>query len=324
MNQTHIFGGHQFPANLHRETTEDISKMYTTLYDSEDPMQQQEYFHHQNQQYRHTVNFESAYSAPASPASDCYSASSSGSPLESPYSSPLPSHIKSMNFEETDELATLFNITIDDLLSADPIAFQYPKDFTAEDVDLFATELDQHERNHFQQAHHHHHRSHNEMAISGASPTLSFSSLQSPCLSPYHDYDTDMETSPSPTTQPQAAFPVSGTQIESSIFPNTNGMTVMRGEDGAIMVYNPRDESMTFRCEICPKESFGRIHDLKRHHQSKHQEKSWPCEYCHRKFARRDALLRHYTVKAERVDGVHPASHETDLLVAARARAKLI
>lgn len=106
--------------------------------------------------------------------------------------------------------------------------------------------------------------------------------------------------------------------------PGTEGMTVVRNEDGSIMVYNPVTDAMTFRCELCPLESFGRIHDLKRHQTSKHQEMTWPCDYCHRPFVRRDALLRHYTVKAARDDGIHPASHEVEKLLEARARAKML
>ncbi|KAG0245560.1 hypothetical protein BGX31_007215 [Mortierella sp. GBA43] len=105
--------------------------------------------------------------------------------------------------------------------------------------------------------------------------------------------------------------------------PGTEGMTVVRNEEGAIMVYNPQTDVMTFRCELCPSESFGRIHDLKRHQTSKHQEMTWPCDFCHRPFVRRDALLRHYTVKSARDDGLHPAAHEVDKLMAARARAKI-
>lgn len=106
--------------------------------------------------------------------------------------------------------------------------------------------------------------------------------------------------------------------------PGTEGMTVVRNEEGAIMVYNPQTDVMTFRCELCPSESFGRIHDLKRHQTSKHQEMTWPCDFCHRPFVRRDALLRHYTVKSARDDGLHPAAHEVDKLMAARARAKML
>ncbi|KAF9094792.1 hypothetical protein BGX23_001569 [Mortierella sp. AD031] len=108
------------------------------------------------------------------------------------------------------------------------------------------------------------------------------------------------------------------------LLPGTEGMTVVRNEEGAIMVYNPITDAMTFRCELCPEESFGRIHDLKRHQTSKHQEMTWPCDFCHRPFVRRDALLRHYTVKAAKDDGLHPASHEVDKLLAARARAKML
>ncbi|KAG0037271.1 hypothetical protein BGZ82_002816 [Podila clonocystis] len=120
--------------------------------------------------------------------------------------------------------------------------------------------------------------------------------------------------------------PPSGHGSHSNIphLPGTEGMTVVRNEDGSIMVYNPATDAMTFRCELCPLESFGRIHDLKRHQTSKHQEMTWPCDYCHRPFVRRDALLRHYTVKAARDDGIHPASHEVEKLLEARARAKML
>ncbi|KAF9929503.1 hypothetical protein BGZ67_006288 [Mortierella alpina] len=103
------------------------------------------------------------------------------------------------------------------------------------------------------------------------------------------------------------------TTSNSSPGPRTEGLSLIRNEDGTIMVYNPLTESMTFRCELCPGESFGRIHDLKRHQTSKHQEMTWPY-----------ALLRHYTVKAARDDGLHPASHEVERLLAARARAKML
>ncbi|KAG0226664.1 hypothetical protein BGW42_003494 [Actinomortierella wolfii] len=79
-----------------------------------------------------------------------------------------------------------------------------------------------------------------------------------------------------------------------------------------------------YRCELCPGERFGRVHDLKRHHISKHNEMTWPCDFCHRPFVRRDALLRHYTVKAARNDGVHPTQDEPERLSEARARAKLL
>ncbi|KAF9184843.1 hypothetical protein BGZ51_003108 [Haplosporangium sp. Z 767] len=166
------------------------------------------------------------------------------------------------------------------------------------------------------------------------------------CQSPQHPYFESMPSSPiatytsSPSLSPASLTPcmspskeqcssktnvaTSSTQASPAVLPGTEGMTVIRSEDGSIMVYNPTTESMTFRCELCPRESFGRIHDLKRHQASKHQEKIWPCEFCNRPFVRRDALLRHYTVKAARDDGLHPASHETDKLMAARARAKLI
>ncbi|KAF9302380.1 hypothetical protein BGZ74_005437 [Mortierella antarctica] len=79
-----------------------------------------------------------------------------------------------------------------------------------------------------------------------------------------------------------------------------------------------------YRCELCPGERFGRVHDLKRHQISKHNEMTWPCDFCHRPFVRRDALLRHYTVKAARKDSVHPTEDEVDRLAEAKARAKLL
>lgn len=44
--------------------------------------------------------------------------------------------------------------------------------------------------------------------------------------------------------------------------------------------------------------SFSRIHDLKRHELQHTGEKPHSCEFCHRKFARSDALKRHWKVDA--------------------------
>ncbi|KAG0205473.1 hypothetical protein BGX28_002956 [Mortierella sp. GBA30] len=79
-----------------------------------------------------------------------------------------------------------------------------------------------------------------------------------------------------------------------------------------------------YLCEHCPQERFGRVHDLKRHQISKHNERTWPCDFCRRPFVRRDALLRHYSVKAARNDGIHPSAGEKSRLSEARARARLI
>ncbi|ORZ23671.1 hypothetical protein BCR41DRAFT_243553 [Lobosporangium transversale] len=143
---------------------------------------------------------------------------------------------------------------------------------------------------------------------------------------PYHENEHLPESSTKPSTTFAASVQsnLTGRSTSDLNLPGTEGMTVTKTEDGAIMVYNPITENMTFRCELCPSESFGRIHDLKRHQASKHQEMTWPCDFCHRPFVRRDALLRHYTVKAARDDGLHPASHEVERLMAARARAKLL
>ncbi|KAF8988693.1 hypothetical protein BGZ52_004340 [Haplosporangium bisporale] len=77
-----------------------------------------------------------------------------------------------------------------------------------------------------------------------------------------------------------------------------------------------------FMCDQCPGERFGRVHDLKRHQDSKHFVMTWPCDFCHRPFVRRDALLRHYVVKSARHDGIHPTDEESHRLYEAKARAK--
>ncbi|KAF8963990.1 hypothetical protein BGZ46_000857 [Entomortierella lignicola] len=87
---------------------------------------------------------------------------------------------------------------------------------------------------------------------------------------------------------------------------------------------NSSQDTSGYRCELCPGERFGRVHDLKRHQISKHNEMTWPCDFCHRPFVRRDALLRHYSVKAARRDGVHPTDQEENRLQEAKARAKLL
>jgi hypothetical protein len=199
------------------------------------------------------------------------------------------------------------------------------------------------QQHHHSHNHHHHHRhsssvsSHSSSRFSPHSPEQQHFEMMmphsplntyalpptpspstTPCMSPMSPSVTSFETTT--TTLPQ----VNNAHVLTSLPSSTEDITVVKNGDGSIMVYNRQTESMTFRCELCPNESFGRIHDLKRHQASKHQDITWPCEFCHRPFVRRDALLRHYTVKASREDGVHPASHETELLMAARARAKLI
>ncbi|KAF9304627.1 hypothetical protein BGZ74_001013 [Mortierella antarctica] len=157
--------------------------------------------------------------------------------------------------------------------------------------------------------------------LTGSSVSSTGSSCCSsmPALSP-----TDSFFLPSTMSPPSSGHGNHNNNSNIPNLPGTEGMTVVRNEDGSIMVYNPATDAMTFRCELCPLESFGRIHDLKRHQTSKHQEMTWPCDFCHRPFVRRDALLRHYTVKAARDDGIHPASHEVEKLLQARARAKML
>ncbi|KAG0337954.1 hypothetical protein BG004_007425 [Podila humilis] len=99
---------------------------------------------------------------------------------------------------------------------------------------------------------------------------------------------------------------------------------VIDQEDGSLMLMDTVTGSTTFVCKLCPNTSFGRIHDYQRHKISIHNAVTYPCEFCEKPFARRDALLRHYNVKSTRSDGTHPRDDEPELLAAARARAKLL
>ncbi|KAF9350641.1 hypothetical protein BGX26_011226 [Mortierella sp. AD094] len=383
-SNAYTFGSQQGPASLHRETTEDMSKMYTTLYDMEDPTQQQEYsLLQQNLRQQEPQAYTDILMSPASPVSDYFSSSSSSS-SGSAYSSPVAALVRSMGPDEADELVESFNITIEDLLSGDSLSFDYSKELavgSAANFDLFepqehyeqyqqqaahsvhshcsftsggpirsssmspniscapyAAAYNQHQMEHihniassplhFQQFHHHHH---SEMPTSPVS-TFAASPSPSPCPSPLVSStpcmspltsSTSTFASPSMTAATSSTTTTTPSSPTSTV-PNTEGMTVIKNDDGSIMVYNPSTESMTFRCELCPGDSFGRIHDLKRHQASKHKDTTWPCEFCHRPFVRRDALLRHYTVKSQRNDGVHPASYEKEKLMIARANAKLI
>ncbi|KAF9091054.1 hypothetical protein BGX29_011139 [Mortierella sp. GBA35] len=342
MSNTHTFGSQM--------SSDEISKMYTTLYDSEDPQQQQEFLHLQQQQqhqYQESQQFIQALitvqnqqlpaspwnetiMSPHSPASSCFSSSSSNSSHSSPATG-----LKNMDSEEADELVDLFNITIDDLLLGTPLSF-------APDMSLFAPHQQQQQQTMMseaiqfanmrsaeaqqqyfqmqqyqqQQQHYHDHSS-----STPCSPCSSYYAA-SPSLKPAPSTPFSAPTSPLTPIIPHPASPATATTRMPQR--NTDGTTVIKNEDGSIMVFNPSTDSITFRCELCPSESFGRIHDLKRHQVSKHQETTWPCEFCMRPFVRRDALLRHYTVKATRDDGVHPPTSDTETLLAARARAKLI
>ncbi|KAF8947667.1 hypothetical protein BGZ47_008300 [Haplosporangium gracile] len=141
------------------------------------------------------------------------------------------------------------------------------------------------------------------------------------------------ETSSSSTTTTSTTTTATTNDIENMMTSEADGTTTITNQkDGSIMCFNRTTGTMSFRCDLCPTQtqSFGRIHDLKRHQATKHATveggtvKTWLCEFCEKPFARRDALLRHYSVKAARVDGVHPGKEEVDVLAAVRARAKLI
>ncbi|KAF9152623.1 hypothetical protein BG015_004993 [Linnemannia schmuckeri] len=318
---------------------DDVSKMYTTLYDSEDPQQQQDFLIQQQRQYQDSQQFIQALLgqpasswdevSPPSPASSCFSSNSSNSSHSSPVTG-----LKTMDSEEADELADLFNITIDDLLLGTPLSFSadmslfdpqqqflQQQSMITEATQFAYMQTTEAQQQYFQtqqyqqQQHQQHYHNH-----SPSTPC-------SPC-SPYHPMSPSMSSGTStpfsaPASPLTTALP---TMPHPSASPHTpaDGTTVIKNEDGSIMVFNPSTDTVTFRCELCPTESFGRIHDLKRHQTSKHQQTTWPCEFCQRPFVRRDALLRHYTVKATRDDGIHPPTSDTETLLAVRARAKLI
>ncbi|KAF9939390.1 hypothetical protein BGZ65_010639 [Modicella reniformis] len=130
----------------------------------------------------------------------------------------------------------------------------------------------------------------------------------------------------SPTTKSAESSGSGSGSTSSSTPPSTSAATTsfLRGAGRPpLKMHAPRDAG-GYLCELCPGERFGRVHDLKRHQISKHNEMTWPCDFCHRPFVRRDALLRHYSVKAARRDGVHPTEQEENRLKEAKARAKLL
>ncbi|KAF9087154.1 hypothetical protein BGX23_008320 [Mortierella sp. AD031] len=139
------------------------------------------------------------------------------------------------------------------------------------------------------------------LSVPPLSPTLHASSSSSGAL-------LDGTLSSSSSITPKIAIPASSAN---------------RGGRASNKANIPQDAG-GYRCELCPGERFGRVHDLKRHQISKHNEMTWPCDFCHRPFVRRDALLRHYAVKASRRDGVHPTTQEESRLQEAKARAKLL
>ncbi|KAF8936046.1 hypothetical protein BGZ47_009688 [Haplosporangium gracile] len=156
------------------------------------------------------------------------------------------------------------------------------------------------------------------LSVPPLSPTIHASSSMSP---PSHHHRHDGSPSSS-TGTPKVAIAPTSTGVAAA----GAGATSQAGGRGgrASNKANIPHDAGGYRCELCPGERFGRVHDLKRHQISKHNEMTWPCDFCHRPFVRRDALLRHYAVKASRRDGVHPTTQEESRLQEAKARAKLL
>lgn len=191
--------------------------------------------------------------------------------------------------------------------------------YTSPTISRASLSFDQKKHSHNHNHNHNHSNLHqdDDDAISTCSSSSSFSSAPS-------SRDSSPETFTATTSSPETSTTTSIT---------SDGTTrITNRKDGSIMCFNRSTHNLTFRCNLCPiqQQSFGRIHDLKRHQATKHATaeggtpKVWLCEFCKNHFVRRDALLRHYTVKSGKDDGVHPKEEEVDVLAAVRARAKLI
>ncbi|KAF9904508.1 hypothetical protein EC991_002616 [Linnemannia zychae] len=160
------------------------------------------------------------------------------------------------------------------------------------------------------------------LSVPPLSPTIHASSSMSPPKHHHHDGSPSSSTgTPKVPIAPATTGGAAGGSASSS--GAAGGQSGGRGGRASNKANIPQDAG-GYRCEQCPGERFGRVHDLKRHQISKHNEMTWPCDFCHRPFVRRDALLRHYAVKASRRDGVHPTTQEESRLQEAKARAKLL
>ncbi|KAG9063890.1 hypothetical protein KI688_004004 [Linnemannia hyalina] len=199
--------------------------------------------------------------------------------------------------------------------------------YTSPTISCASLSLNQKQHNHNHNHNHNHLRQDDDDdAISTYSSSSSLSSAPSSRDSSPETFTT---TTSSPETSTTTTTTSNGTETKTT---SSDGTTRIINKDGSIMCFNRATLTTTFRCNLCPtqQQSFGRIHDLKRHQATKHATaeggapKVWPCEFCKNHFVRRDALLRHYTIKTVKDDGVHPGEEEEDVLAAARARAKLI
>ncbi|KAG0287360.1 hypothetical protein BGZ96_008688 [Linnemannia gamsii] len=323
----------QDTVTLRREPTDEISKMFTTIFDGDS------FFHTTPTSSMSNLVFTPM--SPASPTSSCFSSSGNDTETEfdSVYSSPA---ITLTPFPST----SAANTSIDPAMTVDHMdedSVEYPDLFsgmenfsnntTSEDIaavvaaatgvyQYSAAEQEYHSKQNQDQD-----DNDDDDAMSTYSSSSSLSSAPSSrACSP--------ETFPS-TTSGTATTTTNTTIATASEDGATT--TITNPKDGSIMCFNRTTGQMSFRCDLCPPptsdqhpQSFGRIHDLKRHQATKHATpeggcaKTWPCEFCEKPFARRDALLRHYSVKAQKEDGVHPTTEEVNVLAAVRARAKLI
>ncbi|GJJ69825.1 hypothetical protein EMPS_02174 [Entomortierella parvispora] len=256
------------------------------------------------------------------------------------------SKIPGAEFSETAAPADLYNVSIDEILSADPLEItsemqQMLSDHDFEMLDSVDTpEASQVKETNLM-----------AMAASGYDSSSTLSSVGSSCSQETirdddGDYDlsgdgndfSDMEfedesasvtpvkratrrSSKGPTRHAKKSATAKTPKVYPKRKPRESGSLDERVPIPSEILPVPDDG---YRCELCPRERFGRIHDLKRHQVSKHNDTNWPCDFCRRPFVRRDALLRHYSVKSQRKDGIHPTADEKNRLSEARARAKLV
>ncbi|KAG0096504.1 hypothetical protein BGZ93_004402 [Podila epicladia] len=302
--------------------TDDFSKMYATIVEQEDAAAMHNHINAFINSFTTPPGSPFDESLPGSPES-VYSCISSDE--SSPYLPATHTIGNNNNFNsDSENLANLFNFVMNDEL------FPHISDCGSdEESDAFVQFNNDYNINDCgQQLAHHIHRHYASISQLMTSSTEPYpvctspehltvdKSLKAPKIrvsrrSPSVTSDRCYSQSPEPCSTPSS--PVM-----------SSSATVINNDDGSIMMIDSATGAATFKCKLCPSISFGRIHDYQRHQASKHQAVSFPCEFCTKLFARRDALLRHYNVKSSRHDGTHPSEDEAEKLAAARARAKLL